>query len=122
VAAADIEALHPDTGRLRERAPRIGGVRYAGELLALQVRADFRRRDVNHRRGARDDDVLGQPADLHLCVDGDGLAEDDLNVLAHVLPESLQLEHELVRPRWKRREQVPAVGFGDRRACPDERG
>ncbi len=116
VAAADVEPLHADARRLGQRAPGVGRVRHADQLFALQVGADLRRRDVNHRRRAGDDDVFGQPAELQLGVNRQGLAEHDLNVFAHVLAEPLKLERHAVGARRQGGEEVAAVALGDRRA------
>ena len=122
VAAADVEPLHADARRLGQRAPGVGRVRHADQLFAFQVGADLCRRDVNHRRGAGDDDVFGEPAELQLRVNGEGLAEDDPDVFAHVLAEPLELEGHAIGAGWQGGEEVAAVGLGDRRALSLKRG
>ena len=74
VAAADVEALHADAGRFRQRAPRVGGVGNAGERFALQTGADLGRRHVDDRRRAGDGDALGQRGQRQLGVDRNRLA------------------------------------------------
>ena len=74
VAAADVEAEHPDAGRLRQRRPEVGGRRDAHQLLTAEVGAHAGRRDVDDRRFRGDRHRLLQCRELQLHVDAERLA------------------------------------------------
>jgi len=83
--------------------------------------AHLRRRHVDHRRVSGYGDVLGHSANLHLRVDGDGLTEDDDDVVALELLEALKVKRQLVSARRHPREQELPIGLGHRRSNADLR-
>ena len=121
VAAADVEAVHADARCLAEHRPHVGGRGNANELVGREVGADFRVLHVDDRRYRRHRDRLLQRGHTKLRVDGQNLAETELEVAALEGLEAGQLERQFVFAGRKRCDRILAVSLGDNRPDADER-
>ena len=109
VRAADVEAAHPDPGRLPEHRPDVGGGRHVLQLLDAEVVHQRGGLQVDHRRVAGDRDRLGQGGQLQSRVDPNRSAPLDDHAFAHQGAEPGDLEHQIVVPAPERAEPVRPV-------------
>ena len=96
VGASDIEATHPDTGRLPQYRPDIGGGRHLLQLGHAEVVDQRRPFHVQHRRVARHRDRLGHGCHLQRRVDPDGAAPFHDHPFSNQSPEPGALERQVV--------------------------
>ena len=121
VRPADVEAAHPDPGRLAQHRPHVGGGRHVLQLLHAKVVHERGGLQIDHRCVARDGDRLGHRRQLQRRVDANGAAALDDHPFAHECPEPGDRERQVVRPAPECAEEVRAVDQGHRRLRPDQR-
>ena len=111
--AADVEPLHLDAGRLRHGCPHVARVRDLRQELLRKVGAQRGRGAVDNRRRAADRDGFLQVRDLHLLIDGQGLADHHANAFALDVLKSGQFKRQLIDAGRQRLEAEAAIGLGD---------